>query len=189
MEQVSTEWVITIDPDMRFPGAAFDRVTTAIESDDRLGIIGFPYRNLFAGKPVRYGRWGGICRHFPAVVNRSRVQTVPLEHRGHFKLLDGFHYLEINPSEGLVMDHYWNESWPELKETILRYIPAEMDARRAEGSAAVGWWAPTIISTRVFLESFLLRKAILDGVRGARFSYLAGWYEWRILRGLRKSMG
>ncbi|MDQ3877524.1 MAG: glycosyltransferase [Actinomycetota bacterium] len=183
LSHVQTDWVVSLDPDMRFPAGAVDVIQGLITENPQLAIIGMPYQNYFGDKLLRYGRWGGIKTHFPGIVNQRRIEVIEVDHRGHYRPKPGFDYISLPPVPDMAFQHHWVESWQHLLNKQRLYLPGEVAARWDEGLRATTWsrvWRPL----RTFLWSLVWRRGFLDGFTGIGLSAIAGWYEAKVQGGL-----
>lgn len=179
LEQVSNEWVISIDPDMLFPTGADQKAQQMIEKAPSLGMIGMSYRNLFKGKPLSHGRWGGLNPHFPAIVNKERVEVIETEHRGHFRIRPPYSYSTISNAEDHVLEHLWAASLEDVMTKLRRYAPGEARARYEEGRRA-SELSRLRRSLRAGIKSYVFRRGFLEGYAGAQLAAAAWWYEWTV---------
>lgn len=183
LEAATNEWVVSIDPDMVMPEGADRLAGELINSKQEIGMITMSYQNYFGGRPVRYGRWGGVLPFFPTFVNKGRVFVETREHRGHFRLRPGYSSVAIPGEQGLVLRHNWVESMAELKSKLDRYIPGEIEARAHE-CRSVSLPSVAVRILRGVIETLLLRKGVLEGFLGLRLAMANAQYEWTVWRGV-----
>lgn len=177
--QAKTDWVISLDPDIMFPEGAEHLLEELILQHSRAGLLAVPYQNYFGGKPLRYGRWGGLRADFPVLVNRNRVDVVTSVHGGGLKMRAGFDALTTRGLGDYVLKHYWVESWQELEQKLQRYLASTAESRYQAGQRSRGLsWVPR--ATFVLVHSLVYRLGFLDGWDGVRLSVVAAAYERRI---------
>lgn len=179
LENVSSEWVISLDPDMLFPEGAEKELSQMILSQPMLGMIGMAYQNYLRRQPLQGGRWGGVLPHFPAAINKSRVEVVEEEHRGHYRVIEPYQYEMISRATDHVIVHLWADTLEDVRAKLRRYAEGESQSRYSEGARA-SILTRFLRSLRVLIQSVVLRNALADGINGLRLALAATWYEWRV---------
>jgi glycosyltransferase involved in cell wall biosynthesis len=175
--QAKYQWVVFVDPDMIFPERVLDSVIAAMRANQRLAQVRIPYRNYFLGRPVLFGRWGGLTA-YPALMRKDRVHFGEDVHRGIFVVGDWETTTVGGPRDGMHLRHYWVDSVSQFMAKHERYIPFQAAAWEGEGrrfsrpraALSTGWQV---------LWSLLPKLGVLEGARGLQMSRLWGWYVWR----------
>lgn len=186
IRETTNDWVVSLDPDMVLPKETFPRALELIQRNPEVALIYMSYENYFAGRRLRYGRWGGLRPYFPIIVHKERVEVETVEHRGHFRIKPGYSAISLPPNGNCVIRHNWVDSLDNLRKKHDRYLPGEIRARSQESSApSRGNSVRNAILT--LMKDLLWHKGILEGVLGIRLASENLRYEWNVERGMART--
>lgn len=172
LEQCAGEWVLSIDADERVTPelrAEIDRVLSDPAMDCTL--LKMPWRTLFFGKPLRYGRYtspqGKLFLRAGARYRDHQVHEsllLPRRKLGHLRA----------PLEHDSWRGYLHVQEKHLKYAVLLAQQKQAGGLRSRGGLAYG----TLRFFFDFFQQYFLRLSLLDGWRGFLMSVILAQYAF-----------
>jgi glycosyltransferase involved in cell wall biosynthesis len=178
------DWFILIDPD--------ERIRPELAEDIRLYIQNpEPFKSLiraylwyyFKGEKLKGGPYKNAIRG-RLLFYRPGINISDEVHTG-ITAKPGYGLAEI-PFTGKNYDeHFWCNSWAQLKDKHTRYAQGEGKVLYLEGKRFT--WVKLIFQTlKAFLYAFIKQEYYRDGFTGVSFSYHEGRYSYISWMSLRK---
>jgi glycosyltransferase involved in cell wall biosynthesis len=178
------DWFILIDPDERIRPELAEDIKKYIQNPE-------PFKSLiraylwyyFKGKKLKGGPYKNAVRG-RLLFYRPGINISDEVHTG-ITAKPGYGIAEI-PFTGLNYDeHYWCNSWEQLKDKHTRYAKGEGKVLYQEGKRFS--WVKLIYKTiQAFLIAFIKQEYYRDGFTGLKFSYHEGRYSYISWMSLRK---
>jgi glycosyltransferase involved in cell wall biosynthesis len=170
------DWFILIDPDERIRPELAEDIRKYIQNPK-------PFKSLiraylwyyFKGKKLKGGPYKNAVRG-RLLFYRPGVNVSDEVHTG-ITAKPGYGITEI-PFTGLNYDeHFWCNSWTQLKDKHTRYAKGEGKVLYQEGNRFS--WLKLIFKTiQAFFYAFIKQEYYRDGFTGLRFSYYEGRYKF-----------
>lgn len=178
------DWFILIDPDERIRPELAEDIKKYIQNPQ-------PFKSLvraylwyyFKGKKLKGGPYknpvrGRLLFYRPGINISDEVHT-------GITAKPGYGIAEI-PFTGKNYDeHFWCNSWTQLKDKHTRYANGEGKVLYQEGKR-FSWFKLIVKTIQAFLYAFIKQEYYRDGLTGLKFSYHEGRYSYLSWMSLRK---
>jgi glycosyltransferase involved in cell wall biosynthesis len=169
-------WLLMVDPDEVVDPALADELEAGFAAlPATTAIVSAPCQFYFRGTPLRGTVWGGLTER-PTLAHRGRVDFSPDVHHG-ISPKPGFELRVLAPSGSNVIHHYWMVDYAGWLRKHMRYVKEERLARKRHG-VRVNVLTLLLVVPGRFVESFVVRRGYLDGVRG--FLLSVGWAAYHL---------
>lgn len=181
LEHARHDWIIFLDPDEEVPPALAVALSQAIQANFDAGTIRVPRRYHVQGRPIRHGYWAGPQMDKTVAINRRRAWPAAQIHGG-WRCLDGFREIMVTDAGEIV--HHWADSFRQLLEKHIRYLPFEAEARAARGDR-FGWSRMLADLTATLRTDVVDYRALAGGPRSWLLVLFHQWYQgscWLALR-------
>ncbi len=154
------DWLLFVDPDERYVQPLEKDIAGALADSAGVGIISLPMHYYFMGERLTCTVWGKPTHYRPALVHRRRCLIRPLILQG-FALIGDATRREVFGRVDNHIVHHWMDSYSQLIEKHLRYLP-----RQGEALYKTGKRFNTELALRQPLREF--KRNLLDrgGLRG-----------------------
>lgn len=181
--KLKNDWFILIDPDERIRPELAEDIKKYIQNPE-------PFKSLvrtylwyyFKGKKLKGGPYKNAIRG-RLLFYRPGINISDEVHTG-ITAKPGYGISEI-PFTGKNYDeHFWCNSWAQLKDKHTRYAKGEGKVLYQEGKR-FSWFKLIVKTIQAFLFAFVKQEYYRDGFIGIRFSYYEGRYKmlgWLSLR-------
>jgi len=178
------DWFILIDPDERIRPELAEDIKKYIQNPA-------PFKSLiraylwyyFKGKKLKGGPYKNAVRG-RLLFYRPGINISDEVHAG-ITAKPGYGIAEI-PFTGLNYDeHYWCNSWAQLKDKHTRYAKGEGKVLYQEGKR-FSWFKLIYKTIQAFWVAFIKQEYYRDGFTGLKFSYHEGRYSYISWMSLRK---
>lgn len=178
------DWFILIDPDERIRPELAEDIQMYIQNPQ-------PFKSLiraylwyyFKGKKLKGGPYKNAVRG-RLLFYRPGINISDEVHAG-ITAKPGYGIAEI-PFTGLNFDeHYWCNSWAQLKDKHTRYAKGEGKVLYQEGKR-FSWFKLIYKTIQAFWVAFIKQEYYRDGFTGLKFSYHEGRYSYISWMSLRK---
>lgn len=178
------DWFILIDPDERIRPELAEDIRKYMQNPE-------PFKSLvraylwyyFKGKKLKGGPYknpvrGRLLFYRPGINISDEVHT-------GITAKPGYGIAEI-PFTGKNYDeHFWCNSWAQLKDKHTRYAKGEGKVLYQEGKR-FSWFKLIVKTIQAFLYAFIIQEYYRDGITGLKFSYHEGRYSYLSWMSLRK---
>ena len=171
LEHATHDWVLSLDADERLSDELAASIREALAAPEPLAFDAFTVSRLnhWQGAPLRHGAW------YPDA--RVRLFRRSL---GRWGGMDPHDCVELPPGTRTrrlrgPLHHHPYRSLGEHLQTIERYTARHCEVALAEGRRA-RWWDVALRPPWHLLKALVLKRGILDGVRGLCVAGLGATY-------------
>lgn len=178
------DWIILIDPDERIKPELAEDIKKYLQNPE-------PFKSLvrvylwyyFKGKKLKGGPYKNAIRG-RLLFYRPGINISDEVHTG-ITAKPGYGIAEI-PFTGKNYDeHFWCNSWTQLKDKHTRYAKGEGKVLYQEGKR-FSWFKLIFKTIQAFLIAFFKQEYYRDGITGIKFSYHEGRYSYISWMSLKK---
>lgn len=178
------DWFILIDPDERIRPELAEDIRKYIQNPE-------PYKSLiraylwyyFKGKRLKGGPYKNAVRG-RLLFYRPGVNISDEVHTG-ITAKPGYGIAEIPYKGNNYDEHFWCNSWAQLKDKHTRYAQGEGKVLYQEGKR-FSWFKLFFKTIQAVLNAFFKQEYYKDGFKGVKFSYHEGRYSYNSWMSLRK---
>jgi hypothetical protein len=174
--KLKNDWFILIDPDERIRPELAESIKEYISNPvPFVSLIRAPILYLFKGKRLKGGPYkdvimGRLLFFRPGILVTNQV------HEGIFAKA-GFGKINIELNGKNYDEHYWCNSWEQLKNKHDRYTASEGERLYLKGES-YSFLNKIYKTISMFIEALFVMGYIKDGVVGFGISYYEARYVW-----------
>lgn len=178
------DWFILIDPDERIRPELAEDIKKYIQNPE-------PFKSLiraylwyyFKGQKLKGGPYktpvrGRLLFYRPGINISDEVHT-------GITAKPGYGIAEIPLTGKNYDEHFWCNSWKQLKDKHTRYAKGEGKVLYQEGNR-FSWFKLIFKTIQAFFYAFIKQEYYRDGITGLKFSYHEGRYSYISWMSLRK---
>ncbi len=178
------DWFILIDPDERIrPELAEDIKKYIYNPQPFKSLVRAYLWYYFKGQKLKGGPYknpvrGRLLFYRPGINISDEVHT-------GITAKPGYGIAEIPLTGKNYDEHFWCNSWAQLKDKNTRYAKGEGKVLYQEGNR-FSWFKLIVKTIQAFFYAFIKQEYYRDGITGIKFSYHEGRYSYISWMSLRK---
>jgi len=183
-QQATAEWVLFIDADEEVTSELKQSIITAVANPAAPDFYWLKITTVFLGKELRH-----LYGHNPRLFRRARGQWTEDFVHEQVETVDGSR-IRLGDSLSKLLSsplmHYSHDTVKSYLSSMERYTDLDAAQMKKTGAHRSGraikpsWTLPWKLAGRQLVKLLFYRRGFLDGPSGLAWSFLSGYYEFRM---------